>query len=86
MEVRSPKDGFVVATPIGDGKSVSIGQHILTFDSMDEDKQHEKIEKMELMRQAHMAQYQDPALAVSREILGFAISIADQEVQIAERR
>lgn len=53
---------------------------------MDEDKLAQKIEKMELMRRAHMEQYHDPALKNSLEVLQFGIDIANQDVALKERQ
>jgi multidrug efflux pump subunit AcrA (membrane-fusion protein) len=81
MDVHSPKDGFVVELKVKMGMKVAANDPLLTMDTDDEDRNIERVHKMERVRALMAAQYESPELEVTRRIAQIAVEVADNSIE-----
>lgn len=77
MEVCSPKDGLVVLVSVTDGQEVVKGQPLLQMDTIDEDRDRDKLTKLETIRKLMAAQYEGEELVAARRLAQIAVELAE---------
>ena len=81
MDIFSPKDGFVVELIVAEGAPVKPGTHLLKMDTDDEDRDKERLAKMENVRLQMAAQYTGRELSLSKRLAEIAMEMAKYSVE-----
>lgn len=85
LNIRSPKNGFVIKLFVSDNETVKAGARLLQMDSEIEDKYSRHLQVLETMREVRAAKYTGPELEVLRTAAKLSVDTSADRLKSASQ-